>query len=124
MIELVISGFFLLLLDGGYITSQWRTYQKVIEKIQGKGLQWRSILPILACYTCLIGGLYYFILHEKRSIYDAFWFGIVIYGVYATTIYTMFEHYPAYLAIIDILWGGILMAITTVATRMVLQNKF
>jgi len=115
--ELLFSGIVLLGLDGMYIGSNLDTYNNVIKEIQGSPLKWRGIGAVLFCYLCLIGGLYYFILREKRSIIDAFLFGIVVYGVYATTVFTMFKGYPAYLAIIDIVWGGILMATTTWITH-------
>ena len=115
-LKIAISGSILLLLDGTFIYTNLENYQKTIRNIQGSSITWKGFGGILFCYICLIGGLYHFILKEKRSWVDAFFFGIIIYGVYATTIYTMFKGYPAYLAIIDVLWGGILMASTTQIT--------
>jgi uncharacterized membrane protein len=98
------------------------TYKSVIQEIQGSEIKLKRIEAIVICYLCLIGGLYYFILREKKSMFDAFWFGVVIYGVYATTVYTMFKEYPAYLAGIDMLWGGLLMASTTGITRWLVEH--
>jgi uncharacterized membrane protein len=44
---------------------------------------------------------------------DAFLFGLVIYGVYETTSYTIFKKWSPTLATIDTIWGGVLMALTT-----------
>lgn len=119
IVDFVISGILLLILDGSYILTNLETYKKVVLQIQGTDLAMRGYLAIVFCYTCLIGGLNYFILREKRSVFDAFWFGVVIYGVYATTIFTMFRKYPEYLAVLDIFWGGVLMASTTYLTRLI-----
>jgi hypothetical protein len=121
IMEIVISGIILIALDGTFIGTHLNTYKKVVKDIQGSELSIKGVEALVICYVCLIGGLYYFILKEKRSVLDAFWFGVVIYGVYATTVYSMFKGYPAYLAGMDVLWGGILMATTTWATRSLMK---
>lgn len=119
--EIIISGIILIALDATFITSNLHTYKKVVKGIQGTELAMKGFEALFVCYTCLIGGLYYFILQQKKSIFDAFLFGLVIYGVYATTIYTMFKGYPGYLAAIDTLWGGVLMATTTWSTYYLME---
>jgi uncharacterized membrane protein len=113
---ILFSTIVTIVLDGTYIGINLDRYKKVIHKIQGRELVFRRIEPILFCYLCLIGGLHWFIIREKKSIIEAFCLGVVIYGVYATTIYTMFSQYPAYLAIMDTLWGGVLFGLTTLIT--------
>jgi uncharacterized membrane protein len=44
---------------------------------------------------------------------DAFILGIVIYGVYETTNYAIFDKWNIQALTLDTLWGGILFAITT-----------
>jgi len=64
----------------------------------------------------LVAGLHYFIISQHKSIKDAFFLGIVIYGVYETTSYALLEKWPAQAMLIDTLWGGILFALTTYIT--------
>jgi uncharacterized membrane protein len=71
---------------------------------------------MILCYLFLIAGINYFIIMPKRSVFDAFLLGIVIYGVYETTNFTLLNKWPLNIAIIDTLWGGILFALTTYIT--------
>ena len=73
------------------------------------------------CYIFLIFGLYYFILSENRSAFDAFILGLVIYGVYETTTYAIFKKWSFHLVLIDTLWGGVLFALTTIITYHLLK---
>jgi uncharacterized membrane protein len=120
--QIVISGIVLILLDGSYILTNIEKYKTAIREIQGRELAVKDYTSIAICYVFLVFGLYYFILREKKSVIDAAFFGLVVYGVYAATIYTMFKGYPGYLAILDTLWGGILMAATTWITYFVNTN--
>jgi uncharacterized membrane protein len=40
-------------------------------------------------------------------------FGFIIYGVYDSTTYALFKKWKLKLMAIDILWGGVLMGLTT-----------
>jgi uncharacterized membrane protein len=70
-------------------------------------------MGVVACYLFLIIGLNYFIIKPKKSVSDAFLFGLVVYGVYETTNYALFNKWSIYTVIMDTLWGGILFALTT-----------
>jgi hypothetical protein len=65
------------------------------------------------CYIFLIFALNYFIIQPKRSVNDAFFLGILIYGVYETTNYALFTKWSFLTVVIDTLWGGTLFALTT-----------
>jgi uncharacterized membrane protein len=90
-------------------------FAKLIFKIQRTPLE-VNIQSTILCYILLIGGLWYFILKEKKSIFDAFIFGLVIYGVYETTSCALFKSWNPLIVIMDSLWGGILLALTTYFT--------
>ena len=55
----------------------------------------------------------YFIIKPHKSVSDAFFLGIVIYGVFDTTNYALFKNWSLITTIIDTLWGGLLFASTT-----------
>jgi uncharacterized membrane protein len=107
-----ITAITMLMLDGVYLNAMSNQYGEQIAKVQRTALTIK-LSGVVACYIFLIVGLYYFILKEKRSIFDAFLLGIVIYGVYDTTTYAVFKHWSPFLAITDTLWGGTLFALTT-----------
>jgi hypothetical protein len=60
-------------------------------------------------------GLYYFIIKDGRSIYEAFLLGIIIYSVYDLTSLALLKNWSVTTAVIDTLWGGILFTLTTFA---------
>ena len=72
-----------------------------------------NFLGAAICYIILIFGLNYFIIEPKKGVYDAFFLGILIYGVYETTNYSLFKNWSILTVLIDTLWGGVLFAATT-----------
>ena len=109
--EIIVSGIILLVLDSIY----FYVNQKLIMN-QLKHTPFRVKINQLGAffsYIFLISGLYFFIIRKKRPIYEAFLLGIIIYGVYDATSYALLLDYSPDLAVIDTIWGGILLGITT-----------
>lgn len=113
--EVAISGVVMLGLDAVYLSLIKEPYLQQIENIQ---LTRPSVkmTGVFLSYAFLLFGINYFILQKKASLIDAFLFGLVIYGVYDATAYALFTKWSASLAIIDTLWGGILMMTTAYLT--------
>ena len=72
-----------------------------------------NVPAAILCYVALMFGLYYFIIKPKKSPWDAFLLGIVIYAVYETTNKALFKNWKWQTVWMDTLWGGILFALTT-----------
>ncbi len=113
--EIFVSAIVLLILDFGYISLNKEAYNHQIATVQRVILQVKPEGAVI-CYFFLIFGLNYFIIQKKRSILEAFLLGLVIYGVYDSTNYATLKKWSPYLAIMDTLWGGTLMATTTAIT--------
>lgn len=109
---LFIIGILLVTIDSLYLYTIKDMFELQIAAVQRVSLQFRLSGAIL-CYLLLILGLYYFIILPKKSVMDAFLFGIVIYGVYETTNYTLLKKWKPEIVVIDTLWGGVLFAIVT-----------
>jgi uncharacterized membrane protein len=109
-------------LDFMYLNLIKGYFSKQIANVQGEKLQ-INFLGAAICYILLITGLNYFIIEPKKSVYDAFLLGIVIYGVYETTNYSLFKNWSIITVFIDTLWGGILFATTTFLSKQV-RNLF
>ena len=113
---IAISAVILLVLDSIYLYTFSKTFTDSIVNIQnGVAIKYK-IPSMILCYLFLIAGINYFIIMPKRTVFDAFFLGIVIYGVYETTNFTLLNKWPLNIAIIDTLWGGILFALTTYIT--------
>jgi uncharacterized membrane protein len=112
IVFILLSGIVFLTLDFIYLNIIKNYFKNQIKLVQGKNNTF-NISGAILCYILLIFGLNYFILRTNKSIYDAFLFGIVIYGVYETTNYTLFHKWQFLTVIMDTLWGGFLFALTT-----------
>ena len=110
--NIIVSGVAMLLLDFFYLSLSSKMFMKMLMDVQGEAVKLK-IAGAIACYIFLIGGLNYFIISKRRSLIEAFLFGIVIYGVYETTNYSILNKWTISSLVLDTLWGGILMAATT-----------
>ena len=108
----IISGFLLILIDFVYLSLIKGYFINQIITVQGSNVQ-PNLMAIAICYLFLVFGINYFIIKEKRSVFDAFLLGLVIYSVYETTNKALFTKWSWITVFIDSLWGGILFALTT-----------
>jgi uncharacterized membrane protein len=112
---LLISVVILLTLDLLFLYANQTMFQKQVALVQRSPLRLRMASAV-ACYILLIFGLYYFILLPKRPIVDAVFLGLIIYGVYETTTYALLTNWSLNTVLIDTLWGGALLGLTTAFT--------
>lgn len=110
--DLFLTGTILLLLDIGFLYSSRPMFKKQIEKVQKTSFSMNYFGATFA-YILLIIGLYWFIIKDNRSLLDAFILGFVIYGVYEGTSKALIKNWDYKTMVIDTLWGGTLMVLTT-----------
>ena len=108
----LITAILLVVVDFIYLNIIRSYFENQVKIVQGSPLQ-VNFLGLVLCYIFLIFGLNYFIIKSKRSAYDAFLLGILIYGVFETTNYALFKKWSIFTVILDTLWGGTLFAIVT-----------
>lgn len=106
------SSLVFLLLDGVYLYSIRNYFNDQVKRIQSSPVHLNVVGTILT-YVFLLFGLNYFILSPKKSVFDAFLFGLVIYAVYEFTNYSLFSGWKWTTVAMDTLWGGILFSLTT-----------
>ena len=109
MKKFILTLLTLLIIDSAYLYVMGPIVGKHIRMIQGSTMSINMYGAALA-YLCMTLSLTYFI---NNSVKDAFILGILIYGVYEGTNWATFRQWPAFVVIVDTLWGGILFAITT-----------
>ena len=109
---LLIATFIFLFLDFVFLFLNKSTFESQIIQVQRVSIVMKPA-GILFCYLFLLAGLYYFILREKRTPLEAFLLGLIIYGVYETTTYSILKNWKFKTVLIDTLWGGILFYLTT-----------
>jgi len=108
----LISAILFVVIDFAYLNLIKTYFENQVKTVQGSTLQ-VNFLGAILCYIFLIFGLNYFIIKSKRSPYDAFLLGILIYGVYETTNYALFKNWSIFTVFMDTLWGGTLFALVT-----------
>ena len=129
MNKLIISSFLLLALDliwlKGYMGNE---YRKMIRKIQGSDMQVNTNYAIMS-YALMIIGLNVFVIPNINrdnlmmdSLKYGFLFGIVLYGVYDFTIGAVLKGWNFKLALIDVLWGGIVYFLASYLTFKILDH--
>jgi uncharacterized membrane protein len=99
-----------LILDTLYFSTMYRFMNEAIEKIQRKSLAVRYS-SALVCYLAMTVLFVYFIVLQKRSLYEAFFLGFLVYLIYETTNYAILRDWPITLVWVDSLWGGFLFMI-------------
>jgi uncharacterized membrane protein len=108
----LLTAVVLLSLDAVYLTLLSGFFDQQIRLVQGSSIQMNFVAAAM-CYAILVFGINHFILEPKKSVYEAFLLGIVIYGVYETTSYSLLKNWRFSTVVVDTLWGGILFALTT-----------
>ena len=108
---LLISAIVFVTLDYFYLSLTKTYFEKQVQLVQGSPLE-LNYLGAIICYIFLIFGINYFIIKPKRSVQDAFLFGLIIYAVFETTNLALFSKWSWLTVIIDSLWGGTLFALT------------
>jgi uncharacterized membrane protein len=110
--DLILTGIILFIVDVLFLYSNRTMFKQQIERVQHSPFTMDYFGAAFA-YVLLIVGLYWFIIKENRDLLDAFIFGFVIYGVYEGTTKALLKNWDYKTMVIDTLWGGTLMVITT-----------
>ncbi len=118
----LVSAILFVTIDFFYLNLIKNFFANQVKAVQGSPMQ-INLLGAILCYIFLIFGLNYFIIKPKKSAYDAFLMGLLIYGVFETTNYALFSKWSILTVIIDTLWGGILFALVTFIINK-LRNMF
>ena len=113
--EILILAVVFVAIDATYLTAISGYFGSVVRRVQGSPIQLDFVAAVL-CYAFLVGGLYYFIIRERRSWKEASLLGLVIYGVYETTTKSVLKNWDWLTVLLDTTWGSVLFGISTTAT--------
>lgn len=112
---ILISSIIMLILDVTYLSTFGGPFIDQTVMIQKAPFE-LNYVGAFASYLCLIIGLNYFVILRQGSLQDAFVLGFVMYGVYDATNMALLKKWLPDLALMDTLWGAILMTVTTYLT--------
>ena len=120
--KILITAVIFVAIDAIYLNIIKDFFSNQIKLVQGFNIKMNYLATVI-CYVFLVFGINYFIIKPKRSIYDAFVLGIVIYGVFETTNMALFSKWSWMTVIIDTLWGGVLFGLTTLIVSTIFYSK-
>ena len=112
---ILISSIIMLVLDITYLSTFGKPFVDQTVMIQKSPFE-LNYVGALASYLCLILCLNYFVILKQGSLQDAFVLGFVMYGVYDATNMALLKKWLPDLALMDTLWGALLMTATTYFT--------
>ena len=110
--DIIILTILILVTDCFYLYGIRNIFSKQIMDVQHTPLQ-MDVLSAVLCYILIIFGLYYFIIRENKSVFEAFMLGIVIYGIYELTTKAIITNWRWETVLLDTVWGGVLFGIVT-----------
>lgn len=106
----------MLAIDSVYLYLTKSIFGQLVAKIQRTALELK-IAGAAVVYILLAVGLYVFIVEPGKPLWQAALLGLVIYGVYDFTNYAVFKKYELSVALMDMVWGSVLLAATTYVVR-------
>ena len=110
---LLLIAVIMVVLDASYIFLVSGTFKSLVKDVQGGRKLELDLVAVFICYLTLVVALWYFIIREKRSVWEAALLGWAIYAVYETTNKATLKDWRWSVVVMDTLWGGVLFAGTT-----------
>jgi len=125
--NLIVVAIIILALDAVFLTLTKDLFARQVMLVQGTAMK-VNIPSAAICYVLIVLGLYYFVLRHINTpgtsassiqtmrigegVRNAFFLGILVYGVYETTTLAILKNWSPMIALIDTTWGGVLFALT------------
>jgi uncharacterized membrane protein len=108
----------MLILDYVYLSTVSSNYNDLLLKIQNKPLKLKPIYALVVYIIMTVGWTLLILLKNKKyslsnNVINSIILGIVIYGVFDFTNLAIFNNYSLTIALIDVLWGGVLFGISS-----------
>ena len=121
--DLIIILVLGVLVDLPYLTTFGNLFTDVIKKNQGTDVKLKYF-PTFMVYVFITISIYFLIIKENRSLFQAFILGSTTYGIFEFTNMALFKHWPLKIALLDTVWGGILFTLVTFTFRFIQKKNY
>lgn len=126
MIKQILTTILVMLpLDAFWLISMSGVYNKWLANFE-RQVNWYGVTLV---YIAIPLGLFYFVISKyggqqisTKALIDGFLYGVFTYAVYDLTNLATLKGWSIQMTIIDIIWGGILCAVTTAVTLYILSK--
>jgi uncharacterized membrane protein len=92
-------------------------YAQLIPKIQGSQIQLNAY-SAMGAYVLMLVTLVNIVIKYKLSYLDTFILGFCLYGVYDLTCGAIFKNWDFQLALIDMVWGGLVYVMAIYVSKL------
>tara|TARA_B100000925_G_C21881019_1_gene418490 strand:+ start:344 stop:718 length:375 start_codon:yes stop_codon:yes gene_type:complete len=113
LIEIAKITVLMVVIDSLYLFFIKNRYGQMIANIQKSPMNVKICGAVLS-YSMVVAGFYIFGYRENLSATKTFLLGFIMYGLYETTSYALFDNWEIWALIIDSLWGGLLYLLTKI----------
>ena len=96
-----------LMLDSVYLSIMSSSYERLVASIQGSRLRLNYTAAAM-CYLLLSFMISRFVVESDSGLMDSFLLGFCTYGIFDLTSMAIFSKWTLDLALVDMVWGGIL----------------
>jgi len=120
MFKYLLAAVIFVVLDGFYLNLIKGYFSNQIKKIQGTPIKINLVATAIT-YIFLIFGINYIIIQKHKSVKEAALLGLVIYGVYEFTNYSLLKDWSIFTVLLDTTWGTVLFALTTAITYTIMK---
>lgn len=118
----LVASLVLLVLDLGWLRLfMGPKYQSMIPKIQGSKMIINSY-SAMGAYVLMLVALVNIVIKYNLSYLDTFIFGFCLYGVYDLTCGAVFKNWDFQLALIDMLWGGLVYVMSVYLANVIMKK--
>lgn len=125
MLKIIITTIVTLIIDSIWLFSMKMNYDKWLINFE-RNINWVAIVLV---YIAIPLGLFYFVISRYigqslslKIVGEGFLFGILTYAVYDLTNLATLKNWSIQMTIVDILWGGILCALTTLIVILIFSR--
>lgn len=125
-LKVLCVSIFILVIDITFITLNKKMWETDVLSIQGSPLNIRYKFGAIA-YMLIITGVCTFVLFSDtkttlEKVGLGFLWGLITYGIFDFTNLSLFSNYKLETAIIDTLWGGVMVAVSVGLTELIFNK--
>ena len=112
VLHLALSAILLVTMDQCFMFIHRDRYRTSVQHVQATEMQPRVVGWVVA-YVSITAALYWFILRQRRPVWEAMLLGLWWNAAFEGFLYGIFHRWRLDVAVLDTVWGSVLLGLTT-----------